>query len=125
MSKWVNSILSVLAEFGPMTRNEIEAILPDSKVSTSSVLSRMNKKTPKAGKRIYIKTYVYDAIDLKRYPRAVYAVGDKKDAVKPKANQNENRKRYIQKKVNQYRMNNVFHLGISQRKIRKEMRLAA
>jgi hypothetical protein len=125
MSKWVNAITSVLTELGPMTRNEIEAVLPEAKVSISSVLSRMNRKTPESGKRIYIKTYVYDAIDLKRYPRAVYAIGDKKDAVKPKSNQNENRKRYIKKKVKQYTMNNVFNLGLSHRKIRKEMRLAA
>jgi hypothetical protein len=125
MSKWVNAITSVLTELGPMTRNEIEAALPEGKVCISSVLSRMNRKTPQSGKRVYIKAYVYDAVDLKRYPRAVYALGDKKDAVKPKANHNENRKRYVQKKVNQYRMNNVFNLGLSQKKIREEMRLAA
>jgi 16S rRNA U516 pseudouridylate synthase RsuA-like enzyme len=125
MSKWVKAITSVLTELGPMTRNEIEAVIPEGKVSISSVLSRMNTKSPQSGKRIYIKAYVYDAIDLKRYPRAVYAIGDKKDAVKPKSNPNENRKRYIKKKVTQYTMNNVFNLGIPHRKIRKEMRLAA
>ena len=125
MSKWVTGITTLLTELGPMTRNEIEAAMPEAKVSISSILSRMNRKTPQSGKRVYIKEYVYDAVDLKRYPRAVYALGSKRDAVKPKSDANENRKRYVHKKVNQYRMNSVFNLGRSHKQIRREMRLAA
>lgn len=125
MSRLVNAITSLLEDLGPMTRVEIETAMPEAKVSISAVMSRMHKNTPANGKRIYIKSYVYDSIGLKRYPRAVYALGNKPDAKKPIADKNENRKRYVQKKVKQHTTNSVFHLGRTQRWIRKEMRLAA
>lgn len=123
MSRWVNGITTLLTECGPMTRKQIETAMPEGKVSISSVLSRMNKRTPDSGKRVYIKSYIYEFEGLKRYPRAVYAIGDKIDAKKPIANDNENRKRYIDKKVMQHRMNSVFNLGRSRREIAKTTRL--
>ena len=44
-----------------------------------------NKKHPKLGKRVYICKWVYDD-DVGRmgYPRAVYALGSKDNATKPK-----------------------------------------
>lgn len=125
MSQLVNAITSLLTEIGPMSRNEIETAIPEAKGSISSVLSRMKRKTPSSGKRVYVKEYVFDAVGLRRYPRAIYALGSKKDAVKPVSDPYETRRRYVKKKVTQYRMNNVFNLGLNQKKLLKEMRMAA
>ena len=81
----VEAILNVLAEEGPMTRSAICRAIGRDRDEIASVVSRLNKKHPKLGKRVYICKWVYDD-DVGRmgYPRAVYALGSKDNATKPK-----------------------------------------
>lgn len=80
----VEAILKMLAENGPMTRGDICAALGRHRDEVASVVSRLNKKHARLGKRIYIQSWVYEDDTNKRpYPRALYALGDKKDAKKP------------------------------------------
>jgi len=79
---------------GEMTRAEIcrEIGLPHDKVS--AVITRMHKRTPNTGKQLFIARYVFDDEGKRRYPRAVYQLGDKEDAKKPADQHKENRRRY-------------------------------
>lgn len=90
----VKSILRMLDEEGPMTRAEICKRLGRSKDEVAAVVSRLNKRSPVAGKRIYIKEYVYDMEGERTYPRALYALGGSKDAPKPKPDHKAIKLRY-------------------------------
>lgn len=111
-----------LEQYGNQSRAELEMTAGIPKDLISAIVSRMNKRCPRAGKQIHITHYVYDAEGARRYPRAVYALGDGVDAKKPKASHKENRRRYEAKKKNMYRMNSVFNMGKSRDQIRAEMR---
>lgn len=115
-------ILSQLKELGPMTSFEIAQSLGMTKGEISGVLSRLWRTGAKTPKRVYKMNYVYDAEDSRRYPRAVYALGCKLDAPKPKSNPLENKKRYVAKK--NARVNSVWMLGMSRDK-RREIGMAA
>ena len=120
----VERILDLLEHVGPMTRSEIEQNLGIGKNTAGSVISRLNRASKQLPKRVYIKAYVYDHEGTRRYPRAVYALGDRADAARPKPQGKENRRRYAEKLKSVYRTNSVFNLGRSVREIR-EMRKAA
>jgi hypothetical protein len=105
----VAMILNALHECGPMSRAEIELHLKHNKQATASVLSRLHKPTAHAGKRIYIREWIYDAERGRRYPRPVYAVGDLEDRPKPKPSHAANLKRHLEAK--RKRVNSVFALG--------------
>jgi hypothetical protein len=115
-------ILSQLKELGPMTSFEIAQSLGLTKSDISGVLSRLHKTGARTPRRVYKLNYVYDAEDSRRYPRAVYALGNKLDAAKPKSNPLENKKRYVAKK--NARVNSVWMLGMSRDK-RREIGMAA
>ena len=53
----VREILRMLEEEGPMTRAEICKRLGRQKDEVAAIVSRLNKRTPVAGKRIYVKEY--------------------------------------------------------------------
>lgn len=112
-------MLNTLRDLGPMTCAELCRYLELDKQKVGSILSRLKKSGPQSYQRVYIKEYVYDAEGLRRYPRAVFALGDEKHARKPKANPKENRRRYDDRK--KLRLNSVWMLGMS----RKERKLAA
>jgi DNA-binding Lrp family transcriptional regulator len=119
------AILKGLAELGPMTRSEIQQSVGVDKESIAAIVSRLHKDTPRVGKQIYITGWVYDAEGQRRYPRAIYALGSKPDAKKPKASALENRRRYDRKRHAMFSMNSVFNLGKSRDTLRAERRAAA
>lgn len=90
----VREILRMLEEEGPMTRSEICSRLSRAKDEVAAIVSRLNKRSPVAGKRIYIKEYVYDMEGERMYPRAVYALGSAKDAPKPIPDQKAVKRRH-------------------------------
>lgn len=116
------AILMALEQYGNQSRAELEVSAGIKKELIAAIVSRMNKRCPRVGKQIHVNHYVYDAEGARRYPRAVYALGDGVDAKKPKASTLENRRRYDAKKKGMYRMNSVFNMGKSRDQIRAEMR---
>jgi hypothetical protein len=121
-SKWGGTtaqVLALLAEFGPMTRAEICKHLGRDKYDIAAVVSRLNKASKARPKRVYIKAYVYDQEGERRYPRAVFDLGDKSDKKRPKSNVKEIKARYWAKKKMLMRANSVFHLGMSRQALRK------
>ena len=115
-------ILKALADYGPMTRVEMEAAIKVHKDQLSPIVSRMNKRTPKKGKRIHIEAWTYDAEGGRRYPRAIYTLGDAPDATKPKEPRIEIRRRYDARRSRKYTTNSVFNLGKTRDQIRAELR---
>ena len=118
------AILMALEQYGPQSRAELEVTANIPKDLISAIVSRLNRKTPRMGKQIHIVSYVYDAEGARRYPRAVYALGNGVDAKKPVANKKENKRRYAAKQKGFYKMNSVFNLGKSRDQIRAERKAA-
>jgi hypothetical protein len=114
------AVLNALRQCGPMTRVELDAATGISKSQLSPTVSRMNKNTPKVGKQIFIVDWVYDAEGGRRYPRAVYAIGNGEDARKPKANVKANKKRYEAKRRTMFSTNSVFNLGLTRDQVRAQ-----
>lgn len=110
-------MLIALREVGPMTCIEICRHIGVPKEKVGAILFRLKKAGPQTPQRVYIKAYVYDAEGMRRYPRAVFALGEGKHAKKPKANPKENRRRYDDKK--KLRLNSVWMLGMSRRERRR------
>jgi len=117
-----NAILMALEQYGAQSRAELEVTAGIDKNLISAIVSRLNKRTPRSGKQIHVTSYVFDAEGARRYPRAVYTVGDGVDVRKPKTSPLENRRRYEAKKKGMYRMNSVFNLGKTRDQVRAELR---
>lgn len=117
MTYRVRQILAALDFLGPSTYNEVaEYIGGDDARLLSSVMSRMNRASPKRPKRIYVVRFERDDRTGKRtYPRAVYALGDKPDALPVGCDRPAAQRRYREKRVGRYKMNSVFHLGLTER----------
>ena len=111
-------MINALSEFGPMTSYEIGQSLGMTKSEISGVLSRLHRGGPRVARRVYITHYVYDAESSRRYPRAVYKLGDMDDAPKPKRDVKANRRRYEAKVSKQ--VNSVWMLGMSRDKRREK-----
>jgi len=111
--------LEAFQEFGRMTAQEFADIADISRYDAHAVLGRMNKRTKAGDKRIHVADWTYGHDDARRYPRPVYALGDKPDKPKPKADPAANRRRHEQGKNRMYRMNSVFNLAMSRDKIRE------
>jgi hypothetical protein len=127
MEKWgsvTEEILAALQEVGPMTRKEICDHLQRNKQAIGAVVSRLSKATPQRPKRVYIQQYVYDSEGQRCYPRAVYALGDRKDATRPKRDQKAVKRRYWARQSTIMRANSVFNLGLSRTQL-QAMRKAA
>ena len=125
MSKYgvyVAKIERLLKQYGELTSAEICDELGMKRRQGGSILSRMNKESPRIPKRIYKAKYIYEHEGQRRYPRSVYMLGDLPDVKKPKADQKKNVERYRnnQKK----KVASVFHLGLT-RTQKKEMRASA
>jgi hypothetical protein len=106
----VEDMLRALQEFGPMTSVEICAQIGTTKSSSGAILGRLMRQSVTKPKRVYILDWTYDSEGARRYPRPIYAVGDKKDKPMPKASPAENQRRYKQKKSKM--VNSVFQLGV-------------
>lgn len=114
----VRAILQMLEDEGPMTRAEICKRLNRSKDEVAAVVSRLNKRSPVAGKRIYVKEYVHDMEGERTYPRALYALGGSKDAVRPVPDQKAVKRRYWARSQLKLKANSVFNLGLSRAQLR-------
>lgn len=104
-------ILLLLAELGPMTRSEICRQLGHERQECSAIMTRLNTPTkrPPAPRRIHISGWVHDEEGQRRYPRAVYDLGDKPDAVRPALP--DSRKRY--REAFKLKVSSVFELGMT------------
>jgi hypothetical protein len=109
----VARITSCLETYGPMTRSEICFHIGMDRMNCSAVITRMSKAGAKTPRRIYISGYTHDSEYGRRYPRAIYSVGNLPDAQKPnkQASRRENRKRSDKRRKVHNTMNFVFNLG--------------
>lgn len=80
----VANVLALLKEHGPMTGAELASFfMPHLKRNVSRVVSDIRARAGE--KKIYIKEWVHKSeLSEKFYPRAVYALGNKPDAPKPR-----------------------------------------
>jgi hypothetical protein len=113
----VSRVEWALTEYGALTRAQLQDVLGLEGNQISRVVSRMSKRGKDGVKRISIKAWVYDHDAARRYPRAVYALGDRKNAPRPRASRAETVKRYREKKKALNTMNFVFNLGLSEREM--------
>ena len=107
---WEN-VKSVLGQCGPMTMREVARFFPDHPYpNVSSLISAMRLKVKT--KQIYIYSWTREGIGRK-YLRAVYAVGDKRDARKPPVISDYERKKAWRdkKRIPQVAVNSVFTWG--------------
>ena len=109
----VQQITTLIMQLGPLTREEICVHLNMDRMNVSAVISRMNKASVATPKRLRITGYTSDSEVSRRYPRAIYDLGDKPNAKKfnRKATRRESRKRYDKKRAVINTMNFVFNLA--------------
>jgi hypothetical protein len=108
-----------LREFKRMTAQEFADYADIGRYDAHAVLNRMNKRTKAGEKRIHVADWTYEHDDARRYPRAVYMLGDKPDKPKPKPNIRLNRQRSEHKILASFRMSSVFNLATPRDKIRE------
>ena len=113
----VAKIERLLNQHGELSGAEICSELNMTRNQVGAVISRMRKPLPTMPQRIYRVRYIHDHEGQRRYPRAVYALGDLPDAKKPISSEKVNRKRYDKNK--KMKVSSVFQLGFT-RKQRKE-----
>jgi hypothetical protein len=103
-------MLRALAEIGPMTTIELCQHIGTTKDKSGSIMGRLMKPSVTKPKRVYIFGWTHDAEGARRYPRAIYAAGDKKDKPMPAISHAANQRRYREKKSQM--VNSVFQLGV-------------
>jgi len=116
--------LEAFAEFGRLTAQEFADYADIGRYDAHAVLNRMNKRTKAGVKRIHVADWTYEHDDARRYPRAVFMLGDKEDKKKPKPDIRANRKRSEHKRNKTFRMNSVFNMGLNRdavRQVRKQL----
>jgi hypothetical protein len=113
----VARIINALETIGPMTRTEICHHIGLDRMNCSAVITRMAKAGPKTPRRLHIFGYTHDSEHGRRYPRAIYDLGDKPDAKKPNRQENrrEARKRSDQRRAAHNTKNFVFNLAVPRR----------
>ena len=112
-------ILNLLATQGPMTRAELQQATGLERMYLSAVVTRLNREGAKTPKRIHIQGYVHDHEGKRKYPRAVYALGNAPDAKKPKSNPREIKRQYLARMKAKHKMNSVFNLGLTNEQVRQ------
>lgn len=115
----VIKVLEALETFGQITAQEFADYADIGRYDAHAVLNRMAKRTKAGVKRIYVADWTYEHDDARRYPRAVFMVGDKPDKRKPKPDVRENRRRSEHKAIKTLRMNSVFNMALTRDKIRE------
>ena len=118
MTPVTSLMLDALAEFGPMTAAELCSAVGRTHKQGAKAVSLLTKPSKQLPKRAYVYSYTFDGIGERRYPRAVYALGDKRDNPKPKPDPTATRRRWSESK--QARVNSVWSLGLT-----KEQRIKA
>ena len=112
----VQQIEQALSELGAMTGAELCQELGVEKAELSAVVSRMAKASKTLPKRLYIVGYTFEhETHDRRYPRAIYALGDLPDKPKPKPSRIDNVRRYTANKRKRLTGNSVFNLGLPRR----------
>lgn len=106
---------AAIVEFGEITAMELAEYLGITRYDAHAVLNRMNKRTKTGLKRIHVVRYIDDHDGARTYPRAAFAIGDKPDAKKPKADQLAVKRRYYARLKSRTTMNSVFNLGLQWR----------
>ena len=115
----VTKAWEALHEFGKITAQEFADYADIGRYDAHAVLNRMSKRTKDGLKRLYVADWAYEHDDARRYPRAIFMIGDKPDKKKPKPNITANRRRHEQSKNRMYRMNSVFNMAMTRDKIRE------
>lgn len=77
-------VLSTLADDGPQTLQDLATQLGLPALQIGAVMHRLRQATPKREKRVHILRWEYEQVGQKRYPRALYALGDAPDRKKPR-----------------------------------------
>lgn len=101
-----------------LTASELAVELGVSRYDAHAVLSRMAKRTKAGLKRIHIRRWIFDHEGARRYPRAVFAVGDREDAEKPRSRPKDIKRRYESKR--KLKINSVFMLGMTREQRRQK-----
>lgn len=114
----VKRITELISDLGPMSTCELSEEMGRDRMFISAVLSRMRRPTKTMPKRLYVIRYIDKVESARAYPRAVFALGDKKDAQKPKADKRASRKASDQRRRMRNTMNSVFNLGMPRREYR-------
>lgn len=114
--------LEAFAEFTRMTAQEFADYADIGRYDAHAVLNRMNKRTKAGEKRIHVADWTYEHDDARRYPRAVFMLGDKPDKPKPKPDIRLNRQRSEHKSIKAIRMTSVFNMGLTRDKVREVRR---
>lgn len=86
------AVRSALAEHGPMTTTDIAGLIAGSRqADVASILNRMRRAKVKL---VYIARWTYgDGLTQRVYPRAVYALGNRYCAKRPKPKTSTDRSR--------------------------------
>jgi hypothetical protein len=116
---YVLKALEAFAEFKRITAQEFADYADIGRYDAHAVLNRMNKRTKAGVKRIYIAGWTYEHDSARRYPRAVFMLGDRPDKPKPKPNVRLNRQRSEHKTIKAIRMTSVFNMGLTRDKVRE------
>ena len=119
MIAWGNTtdrILLLLAK-EPMTKMEICRRLDVTHDQISAVLTRLQRKTPKYNKRIFISGYTRHAINGKMHIRPIYALGNKpnKPRIEPLTQKIRSKRSY--EKVMSLRNSSVFRQTMKNREL--------
>lgn len=112
----VAQIEKALTEIGPMTRAELCQHIGRERSEVASVVSRMAREGKTVPKRLHITQYIFDQEGERRYPRAVYAMGNYPDARAPGPQKAANKRRYDAARRAKWTGNSVFNLGLPRRK---------
>jgi len=115
----VTKAWEALHEFGKITAQEFADYADIGRYDAHAVLNRMAKRTKDGLKRLYVADWTYEHDDARRYPRAVFMVGDKPDKKKPKPDLRDNRRRSEASRNKTLRMNSVFNMALTRDKIRE------
>ena len=110
----VDLILQALKQ-RPMTRAELCEFTGIDHNIIAPVVTRMSKSSPQRPQRIHITTYIDELDGMKRYPRAVFAIGNGINARKPKRDPRATKRRYLQNLTTKLRGTSVFNLAMTQR----------
>lgn len=99
-------VIKLLQELGPLTSMDVARELGLTQSVASKVISRL-----KFEGHVHIANWTIDQEGQRKYARAQYALGNKKDMPRPKPDESENRRLYSYKINRMFRNNFVFHLG--------------
>jgi len=113
-----SAVRATLQSLGPMTMADICREIGVGRDGVSAVVSRM-----KAAGEVYIQEYTHDDESGRRYPRAVYAFGEGKDARKPRANKNAVGMRAQKVARTRIQTSSVFNLGMTRRQCLEKRRV--